>query len=61
VRGVVEAHLVLDELTDLLDRVGVFFPLEAGVDVLGVLPEGRHVHSSGAFTGEGEPTDAGTE
>ncbi len=45
----VDAHLVFDELLDLLDLVGTGFPLDAGVDVLGVLPEGDHVHRRGVF------------
>ncbi len=46
---VVEAHPVFDELFHLLDLVSPGFPLDAGVDVLGVLPEGDHIHRLGVF------------
>lgn len=51
VHHVVEVHLVLDERTHLLRLVGAGLPLDARVDVLGVLPEGHHVHLLGGLHG----------
>jgi hypothetical protein len=38
-----DAHLVLQEIDDLLGARRVGFPLDAGVDVFGVLAEDDHV------------------
>jgi len=47
VHHAVEVHLVLDEVSYLLGLLGAGLPLDAGVDVLGVLPERDHVHLLG--------------
>jgi len=41
--NLLHAHLVLQELDDLPAALGIGFPLDAGVDVLGVLAEDDHV------------------
>jgi hypothetical protein len=50
-----DAHLVLQELDELLGLVGLGFEFDAGVDVFGVLAEDHHVGLLGSLTGEGTP------
>jgi hypothetical protein len=50
-----DAHLVLQELDDLLAGVGAGGPLDAGVDVFRVLAEDHHVDLLGCFSGLGTP------
>jgi hypothetical protein len=64
-RGLGEAdllhlHLVLEERDDLLGLGALGLPLDAGVDVLGVLAEDHHVDVLRGFTGLGTPLNQRT-
>jgi hypothetical protein len=50
-----DAHLVLQELDELLAVVGFGGPFDAGVDVFRVLAEDHHVDLLGFFSGLGTP------
>ena len=54
-RMLLDPHLVLQERDDLLRLGRLGGPLDAGVDVLGVLAEDHHVDLLGRLTGDGTP------
>jgi len=52
-----DLHVLFQEVAYLLGLVGAGLPLDAGVDVLGVLPEGDHVHLLRVLDGRRDAVD----
>ena len=57
VHDLVVAHLVFDERLHVLHVVGAGLPLDAGVDVFGVLAERDHVHLGGVLDRGGDAVE----